>query len=270
MHPSHKSLVGIALQELDSDQSWDAIFELRMRGTPDTLTLVQRLAGSRNWRKRKLSMSIAAQLRQRKKGAPRDSVEYALEQTHAILLAGLSDTHPEVVAAAVAGFGHRPHPAALPDLVRLSNHANEKIRFDVAFALGSYSEPEAIAALLQLASDESDDVRDWATFGLGSLQAADGPEIRRVLWQNVFDRDNDVRGEALVGLANRKDERVIALLLERLRPDCQVYELEASEQLANKQLLPRLEALRVSVDPIKESNAYWHGRLLDALAACQE
>ena len=200
-----RQLIRIALRDWGSDRHWRAIVELQMRGSPETLGLARWLSGSPSWRRRGLGLYIASQLRQRKRGVEFGSIEYGLDETQALLLAGLHDTHAEVVRAAVSGLGHRPHPAALVELVRLSTHRNELLRWDVAVSLGRYPEPAAIEALLRLASDSDDLVRNWATFGLGSMQEADTPEIRKLLWKNLQDRDAEVRGAALAGLTRRGD-----------------------------------------------------------------
>lgn len=265
-----KSLVGVALQYWGSEDSWDAISELQMRGSPAALALARGLAKCRNPRKRALGLYMASQLRQRAKGVPGGSIEYAQEATQAMLLAGLHDDDRGVLHAAVSGLGHRPHRLALPELIKLAAHPDQEIRLAVAIALGSYPEAESTEALLALATDESDAVRDWATFGIGSLQEVDNPWVRDLLWANLQDRDEDVRGEALVGLARRKDERIIPGLLERLDSRCRVYELHAAELLASPLLLKRLNEIKDAVADADDVDSYWHGCLLDAIAACAD
>lgn len=195
------------------------------------------------------------------------NLEYAMEETQALLLKGLHDTHEEVVCAAVSGLGHRPHPAALSELVALSEHRNATLRWNVAVALGMYAEPAAADALQRLALDIDDDVRDWATFGLGSLQEVDTPAIRELLWGNLHDAHGDVRGEALVGLAERGDSRAISHLIERLDASCRVYELEAAQRLASPLLLDALQRIANSLGA-DERGGYWYGRLEAAIEAC--
>ncbi|MDP3701131.1 MAG: HEAT repeat domain-containing protein [Hylemonella sp.] len=267
---SLNSLVGMALQDWRSDESWKAISELQMRGSPEALALVRRLAKSRNPRKRALGLYIASQLRQRQKGDPFRSIEYALEDTQELLLAGLHDICRDVLHAAISGAGHRPHPLALPELVKFASHPDQEIRFGVAVALGRYSEAGSIDALLRLARDDSDAVRDWATFGIGTMQEVDDQKIRDLLWVNLQDKDEDVRGEALVGLAIRKDERIIPVLLKQLETNCRVYELTASESTANPQLLERLNTIKDSVTNDVSIDSYWYGCLLDAIDACSK
>jgi HEAT repeat protein len=264
---SLKSLVSTSLQNWGSDESWGAISELQMRGSPDALSVAKRLAKSPNYRKRAIGLYMASQLRQRRKGIRFGSIEYALDSTQEVLLAGLHDLHSEVLSAAISGFGHRPHPFALPALIKFASHPDKKIRFHVAVALGSYSEADSIDALLRPATDDSDAVRDWATFGIGSMHEEDSPKVRDRLWANLQDNDEDVRGEALVGLAVRKDERIIPLLLKLLNMDCSVFELTAAEAVASPQLLDRLSTIKDSVAD-DSRGAYWYGRLLDAVDAC--
>lgn len=268
MTHSLKSLVGIALQDWDSDKSWQAIAELQMRGSPESLAISGRLAKYRNWRKRALGLYIASQLRRSQKGGTIGSAEYALRETQAMLLAGLRDGCVEVVRAAISGFAHRPHQSALPDLIRFASHPDQQIRLQVAITLGSYIEIESIDALLRLATDISDDVRNWATFSICSMHRADNPKIRDLLWRNLQDSDEDVRGEAVVGLAIRKDERVISVLLELLDTDCRVFELDAAERMASPLLLDRLNVLEKSVTDKDAIDSYWYRHLLDAIVAC--
>jgi len=232
-----QQLVRIALRAWGSDRSWNAIAALHMRGSPETLALAQRLSRSSSWRRRALGLHIASQLRQRRQGAESGSVEYALEATQRLLLAHLHDPHDEVVGAAVSGLGHRPHPEALGELVRLASHPSSDLRWSVAVALGRYPEPLAIDALLHLARDGDDDVRDWATFGLGSMQDADTLEVRELLWMNLSDADPDVRGEAVIGLAARNDPRAVEYLLTHLDDECGMLDLNAAARFASQRLL---------------------------------
>lgn len=261
---STQRLVRRALRRWDTDQGWRAIVELQRRGSPKTLALATAMSRRASWRQRSLGLYVASQLRQR--GAA-FSPAYALEATQALLLAGLHDARDEVVRAAVSGLGHRPHPAALDDLVRLSSHRNSLFRFSVAVALGSYQEHAATEALLRLMRDPDSDVRDWATFGVGTMQTADSPEIRAALWVNLKDKDAEVRGEALVGLAERRDERVVEYLQMHLGPDCRVYELDAARMLGDVRLLTSLQTIAGALDE-NEKSGYWFESLSDAIAAC--
>lgn len=261
---STQRLIRIALRHWDADEGWRAIVALQMRGSPKTLALATALSRRPSWRQRSLGMYMASQLR---RGGNLSSSAYALEETQALLLNGLQDSHSEVVRAAVSGLGHRPHPDAVGDLVRLSSHPDDRVRWEVAVALGSYTVPSAITTLLRLMTDSDSAVRDWATFGVGTMQASDSPEIRAALWANLDDQDEEVRGEALIGLAARRDDRVVECLRMNLVPECRVYELDAAQMLGDPRILGALQAI-FGVLEESEKRGYWFECLRDAIAAC--
>lgn len=252
-----------ALRHWHAQAGWRAVEALQRRGSPALLARIEALSTSPRVRRRALALSIAAQLMRREHG--RD-VLFAEQETQQLLLRGLSDPHHDVVRAAVAGLGQRPHGASVQGLLRLSTHPDSRMRWQVAVALGSYEEPEAIAGLIRLSSDPSDEVRDWATFGLGTLRDDDTPEIRDALRRNLRDRDEDVRGEALVGLARRGDHGIVDVLITQLTPECHMYELDAAEALADPLLVEPLQALSRAAPP--SWTAIWQARLDEALAAC--
>ena len=75
---------------------------------------------------------------------------------------------------------------------------------------------EAISALIELMDDPSDDVRDWATFELGTQCDEDSDDIRVALRKRLSDSFADAKSEAIWGLARRTDPLGLRLLLERL------------------------------------------------------
>lgn len=265
-----QQLVRLALRERDSHRRWRAINELRSRGSPALLELTRSLSVHQSWRRRCLGLFIAAQLQNARRSGESDRADYAVEETQALLLAGLRDQHDEVIRAAVSGLGHRPHPDAQTDLVRLSTHHDAWIRWDVAVTLSRYAEPLATETLLKLARDPDSLVRDWATFGLGSMRDTDTPEIRELLWCNLHDEDEDVRGEALSGLAARADPRAIAYLLDHLDENCRVYELDAAKSLACPEFLEPLRAIAAGLPRDQDIDGYWRHRLEEAIAACSQ
>lgn len=260
---SVERLLRHALRHWHAQEGWRAVEALQQRGSPALLARIQALSQSARVRRRAVGLSIAAQLMHRDQG--RD-VLFAEQETQQLLLRGLSDPHHDVVRAAVAGLGQRPHGASVQGLLTLSTHPDSKMRWQVAVALGSYEEPEAITGLIRLATDPSAEVRDWATFGLGSLRDDDTAEIRAALRKNLKDPDLDVRGEALVGLARRGDHDIVDVLIAQLTPDCHMYELDAAEALADPRLVEPLQALARTAPP--SWNAQWQARLDEALEAC--
>ena len=133
--------------------------------------------------------------------------------------------------------------------------------------LSCLDDPEAIAGLIELSRDAATNVRDWATFGLGSMTEADTPELRAALLARVTDDDPETRGEALIGLANRRDERAIEPILHELAGEYHGgWALEAAERFGLPVFHESILALRPT---IMEQPSHHRASFEDALAACQ-
>ena len=137
--------------------------------------------------------------------------------------------------------------------------------------MNGHNDKRAIAALIKLSGDDHPQVRNWATFGLGSLLEVDTPEIREALYQRFLLEDPtdeetaEIQGEALVGLASRQDERILPKLMEQLMSEnLSVLEIEAAEELANPQLLPALLQVKTWCEP----TGYFAETLAAAIVAC--
>ncbi len=93
--------------------------------------------------------------------------------------------------------------------------------------------PDAIATIIELMDDSDDNVRDWATFALGTQCKMDTPEIREALRKRLADGYEEARDEAIWGLVQRKDEYAINELLRRLTSE----EWKAGDEMAARDLL---------------------------------
>jgi HEAT repeat protein len=128
--------------------------------------------------------------------------------------------------------------------------------------------PESIACLIDLSRDDSSQVRDYATFGL-RLTACDTPAIRQAFVDRLSDEDAEVRGEAMLGLAENKDPRVIAAI----RAELQMIDLEgfcaieAAELAGESSLFDDLVKFREAIDD--EHRVECGQRLNRAIEACR-
>ena len=155
----------------------------------------------------------------------------------------LSDPEPTVVDSALVALGHL-ETGDLPAICALAAHASPMVRHGVAFCLGGRNHDAAFDTLVRLTADEDADVRNWATFGLGTLSDADTAAIRSALMERLSDEDTDVRGEAMRGLARRGDVRAAdAILAELQRPGGSELAIEAASEMPRPEFLPVLEAL---------------------------
>lgn len=155
------------------------------------------------------------------------------------------ERHPETLHSLAIALGHNGHPGRIPLLVNLRSHEDDGVRYAVAYGLAGCNEPDAVAALIELSRDADTDVRDWATFALGSQTDLDNEAIRQALWARVDDTDAETKGEALVGLARRNDPRV-GPMLQRLLQESSVSYLvvEAAAELHDPALIDPLHKLQ--------------------------
>jgi HEAT repeat protein len=146
------------------------------------------------------------------------------------------ETEITPLASAIAAIGNFEAPDALPIILQFAHHPNREIRFHVACALGSFADDErSIKALLQLSEDADDEVRNWATFGIGTLSALDSLDIRETLVRRLADTNREVRDEGIAGLARRRDKRALLPLIEALeQPEVGDLMIEAGYAMLGK------------------------------------
>jgi len=117
----------------------------------------------------------------------------------------------------------------------LLDSADPKARGRGADVLAQLGCPVEAVYLIALSVDADADVRDWATFGLGSLLELDTPELRAALEARLADESADVRDEALVGLAQRGDARMCdRIRAELVRDSVGILAVEAAAALGDR------------------------------------
>jgi HEAT repeat protein len=152
-------------------------------------------------------------------------------------------------ASIVAALGHVGDPVTLGRVFPLADDPDPAVRLAVAFTVATISPqplaPDARVALIRLSRDTDSEVRDWATFGLGTLTDEDGPDVRAALLARAEDVSHEARAEALFGLAVRRDPRAVPHLIRALQsPLVHVLEVDAAAESADPRLLPALWALQ--------------------------
>ena len=238
---------------------WDPIFVLHCRADDTVMAAARKLLVSEVASDRAMAADILAQVAVGKE---------TLRQEAADLLLPLfeSENNTDVLNSLAFAFAHLGDPRAIPRLIELSRHPDEALRYAVVNGLSNKADPRAIAALIILSSDTDLEVRNWATFGLGSLTEVDTPELRSALLARLDEAEDEIRGEALVGLARCGDLRIIPAFLKELESDspenlrkwCLIADAARGVVLAAKQhphpqwlpLLERFKALKI-LDPAK-------------------
>jgi HEAT repeat protein len=254
---STAELVSLALRGEEEDEyAWDAIHALQWRGTRDVLEAAERLVRSPLARERSRGADILGQLGVPKRTFPEECLRLLLDLLR-------RESEPGVLDSAATALGHLRDPRAVPELVKLKAHSSAEVRFGVVRGLTGQEHPEAIAALIELSGDPDEDIRNWATFELGDLSDTDTPELRDALLRRLTDSNEEVRGEALVGLARRKDSRVLEPLLAALSaPNVMVLVVEAARELQDRRVYPLLIELR---DGPGEADGYFRNVLDEAI-----
>jgi HEAT repeat protein len=200
--------------EEDDDPAWEAIYALRRIGSREVFEQATDWCHADDLRKKVRGVYVIAQLG--------TSINHGAnsfpEESYSLIESLLPDANDlDLLEAVLNALGFIGNPLAIPSLVRFARHPNESIRFQVACALGNFpNDPRSVEILARLTEDVDDDVRDWATFGLGSQSDADSTFIRETLFNRLQDNNDVVRDEAIAGLAKRKDTRAIAPVLEGL------------------------------------------------------
>lgn len=193
---STSELVALYLRDPQTHESGQALAVVQYRGGKEEFEIAARLAGSSLAHERRVAADILAQLGWQGRTYLPESIE--------ILLRLLNDPEPAVLQAAAIACGHRKSPATADRLVKLAGHPIVEVRYGVSYGLAGQDAPAAVAALVLLSNDEDRDVRDWATFALGSQTDLDTFELREALRARLTDDDLEIRGEALVGLGRRR------------------------------------------------------------------
>lgn len=220
------SLFAMAYETESEDDYWQIIAEIHKRGTCCEFDLAKILANSNDAVKREIGADILGQL-----GWSKNNSFHT--ESVSLLIELLSDNNEDVIVSAGFSLGHRNDARAIPSLLKLVRHANPKIRYGVVSALSGLENNKAIESLIILSHDKDLDVRNWATFGLGSQCETDTTELRAALLERTTDNESEIRGEALVGLARRKDLRIQRAVLEELEGEFYgSWVIEAAQLLA--------------------------------------
>jgi HEAT repeat protein len=201
----------------EDEEAWDAVATLRMRGTEDVYEAAVQLCSSDDAKSRARGLDVLGQLGAGKPDAERPHLHDCVSRA----IRHLSDPDPTVVCSAAWALAHLTTKAAAAALIPLTRHEDQRVRHAVAVALygDQCASPGAVPAVLELMQDPSNEVRDWATFALGQSVAVDSPEIRQALRSRLQDSYANARGEAMWGLALRKDRFGLTMLLERLESE---------------------------------------------------
>jgi len=213
--------------EYDDDEPWKAVSVLQQIGSREVFDQAALWCRTDDPLKRACGADILAQF-----GKTAEHPQNTYPDECFVITADIATTEESCLPlrSAIHALGHIGDPRAVPIIAKHSTDSDPDMRFAVACACGSFGNEElAVNVLLNLMRDDDSDVRDWATFGLGSMSDSDTPTIRNALFDALNDSDADVRQEAQIGLAKRQDTRVLPHLFALLQePEVDDLTIEAA------------------------------------------
>ncbi|MFI5345104.1 MAG: HEAT repeat domain-containing protein [Elusimicrobiota bacterium] len=255
---------------------WDCVSELRRRGTREIFLTAKELCLSNNQHRRCLGIDVLCQLRTedpnlQKTPSSHNTRPVFVQESIRLIRPFLSDRRIEVLTSAIYALGHMNDPKRAKLLSHLSTHRNRDVRHAIATALGSGGGPLGRQILINLSADKDPEVRNWATFGIGTLSETNSVAVREALAKRLHDRCKDARYEAIVGLAKRKDPRAIEHILHDLKTtNPRVFTLDAAREFGHPIFLLLLKAQWKTARKEKLTDSYWGAQLKDAITACEQ
>jgi HEAT repeat protein len=231
-----------ALAAYDEDTRWELIGGIMDECPDDVFAASADLVRGEHERQRTLGADILGRL------VDADP-EAGMDVEKALLPALKTECEPHAIASMVAALGHVGDPEALGQIIPLSVHPDAGVRLAVAFAVATISprplSDDARLGLIRLSRDADPEVRDWATFGLGTFATDDSPDVTAALLARANDPYHEARAEALFGLAVRRDPRAVPHLISALgSAHVQGLEVDAAAEAADPRLLPALWRLQ--------------------------
>lgn len=255
---SSPELIEQAYTEQDQEKYWQIIGILHKRGAVNEFRLAEDLCRNQDPVRREIGADVLGQLGWQNRSCHTESV--------AILMRLLTDSEANVVASAAFSLGHRQDAVAIPELIKLIQHSNQRVRLGITFGLCGHEDQRAIEALITLSGDNDEEVRNWATFGLGTQIDTKSEAINAALLARLTETNQEIRGEALVGLARRSHPITTKELINELNSEeINMLILEAAELCADSRLYPILLEWK---NTMEKDTAYFEKQLNRALEAC--
>ena len=235
---------------------WDNITELRKRPNKEVYNKAFRLTKSESEKRKIIGIYVLAQLGFN----PRFQQDKTVELYFNLLE---NEKSPKVISAILSSISHNNENIKenqISKLIEYKNHSYSNVRFELTLAISCLENESAIKTLIELSNDKDSDIRNWAIFGLGTQIENDTEEIRTALWNRINDSNFETKSEAIVGLANRNDNRIKEVIISELKNgDYGSLLFEAILKLNDKAFLPLLnENLKIAENDSDDIKNGWN------------
>lgn len=233
---------------------WENIGTLRQRPSEELFFKSVELTKSDNTKIRKIGIDILAQLG----SSPRPFLKETLKIYFELLEV---ETEPDVLMSLLYSIGHNNEELDKEQIEKTCSfidNENSRVKEGVVYALLGIENLTAIETLIKLSSDKLSNIRNWATFGLGTQIERNNKSIRETLWNRVNDKHQETKLEAIVGLAKRKDNRVNDIIRrEIIGSEYGTLLFEAIIETQEKEFLPLLKQNLKTINGDKTINPEW-------------
>jgi hypothetical protein len=217
---------------------WNNISELRKRANNDVFNQAYVFAKSKINKKKIIGIDVLAQLG----FDPRLRQKETIKLYFNLLEENQND---DVLFSLFFGISHNNEKLTnnqVLQLIKFKNSKNNDIRYSLVSAISGVDNPKAIETLIELSEDNYSSIRNWATFGIGTLCEQNNDLIVKALWNRIKDKHQETKLEAIVGLANRKQVAVKEQIIEELKSgEYGTLLFDAIETLKDKDFIPHLE-----------------------------
>jgi hypothetical protein len=187
------------VEDDDGDVAMPALSALHRRPSREVFDRAGALVCDSDATQRELGVRILRELGDQQPGGRRPFSE----QTVALMRVRLGEeTDPAVARWIVSALGYHHGQVALPEVVALAGHPDDRVRFHVAAALPSLVdldcvEPDAADALIRLCHDDDADTRYYALYAATrEIGGLDVQTVTRLTEQLADDPDEQVRAMA--------------------------------------------------------------------------
>ena len=267
-HQTLEALVEAALaMDHEGDERWEIVTEIHSRGTRDTLEILLKLASRPDGDAKLLACDSLSQL-----GYPQRDEDGHFpfsKETVPVFLSLLKSSDDRLVSGATTALGHEGLDGLVHEVQPLVDHPSSRVRFSLAFTLGGRYDNASVDMLVVLSSDRDNDVRNWATFGLGTQSHRADEVVLEALRQRMYDPHEETRGEALAGLAAKGDPMGKQAVLHELESRVlATLVIQAAESYADPMFLPALTRWRSKIDEGDRKDKWFIAPLDDAINTC--
>lgn len=223
---------------------WQNITELRNRPNKEVYNQAFKVANSENEKEKIIGIYVLAQLGFNPRFQQNKTVDLYFKLLEHV-------KSPKLISAILSSISHNNenlNEYQISKLIEYKTHKFAAVRFQLTLAISCLDDNTAIKTLIELSNDKNSDIRNWATFGLGTQIENDNEHIRNALWNRINDSDFETKLEAIVGLANRMDKRIKKIIISELvKGDYGTLLFESILKLNDKEFLPYLnENLKIA------------------------